>query len=141
MSNLVNDIAWKKIFEEYYIMTKLEKSDHVIISAKNIGKIGGREPRLMTKFDHKLQLPKLFIDNQLSILPISRGKYIIGQFKTFHEFEKDDVSVKKINLLHSLESLDYLDITSEATAINCAFIFNIIHDFVARVNASKLDLF
>jgi hypothetical protein len=124
-----NDDAWKKIFEEHQILNKLENSDYIKISSSQIKNITGREARVMTKFDHKSQLPKLFASNNLSILPISRGEYIIGRFETFHTFNEDNSKIKKIGFPSFLESLTIEDITSEATAINCAFISGIISDF------------
>ena len=83
----------------------------------------------MTKNDHRSQLPKLFADNNLSILPTSRGGYVIGNFETFSAFNIDNVAITPIEFPTFLESLDYRDITSEATAINCAFVSKILHDF------------
>ncbi|MDR2384868.1 MAG: transcriptional regulator [Tannerella sp.] len=88
----------------------------------------------MTKFDHRSQLPKLFIDNKLSILPTSRGAYEIGVFETFCDFNKEEVEVTPINFPIFLESIDYKDITSESTAINCAFVSKILHDFTGEEN-------
>jgi len=88
----------------------------------------------MTKFDHKSQLPKLFANNNLSILPTSRGGYVIGTFEIFSDFNIDDVAVTPIEFPTFLESLDYRDITSEATAINCAFVSKILHDFTEEDN-------
>ena len=89
----------------------------------------------MTKFDHKSQLPKLFTENKFSILPTSRGGYVIGEFETFCDFNVDDIEASSIEFPTFLESLDYRDITSEATAINCAFVSEILHDFT---NEEKL---
>jgi hypothetical protein len=86
----------------------------------------------MTKFDHKSQMPKLFTDNNLSILPVSRGNYVIGEFETFHDFAEDDIEIKKIHFPHFLESINHQDITSEAIAINCAFVSEIIQDFTGE---------
>ena len=127
MSKSKNDIAWEKIFEKYNIIDDVLNIGHSIISSTNINEF--REARLMTKFDHKSQLPKLFADNSLSILPTSRGGYVIGTFETFSDFNVDDVAVTPIEFPTFLESLDYRDITSEATAINCAFVSKILHDF------------
>jgi hypothetical protein len=127
MSKSKNDIAWEKIFEKYNIIDNVLDNGHSIISSTNINEF--REARLMTKFDHKSQLPKLFADNNLSILPTSRGGYVIGTFETFSDFNIDDVAVTPIEFPTFLESLDYRDITSEATAINCAFVSKILHDF------------
>ncbi|WP_353169344.1 hypothetical protein [Flavobacterium sp.] len=127
MSKSKNDIAWEKIFEKYKIIDNVLNNGHSIISSTNINEF--REARLMTKFDHKSQLPKLFAENNLSILPTSRGGYVIGTFETFSDFNIDDVAITPIEFPTFLESLDYRDITSEATAINCAFVSKILHDF------------
>jgi hypothetical protein len=127
MSKSKNDIAWEKIFDKYKIINKVLNDGHTTISSTHINEF--REARLMTKFDHKSQLPKLFADNNLSILPTSRGGYVIGSFETFSDFNIDDIEITPIEFPTFLESLDYRDITSEATAINCAFVSKILHDF------------
>ncbi len=132
MSESKNDSAWGKLFEKYQILARLENSDYFSISSREIKEF--REARLMTKFDHRSQMPKIFNDNKLSILPVSRGDYIIGRFETFHNFTqvKDKIETKKINFPTFIESLNPEDITSEATAINCAFISGIIQDFTGE---------
>ena len=132
MSKSKNDIAWEKIFDKYKIVNKVLNEGHTVISSTQINEF--REARLMTKFDHKSQLPKLFADNNLSILPTSRGGYVIGTFETFSDFNTDDIEVTPIEFQTFLESLDYRDITSEATAINCAFVSKILHDFTEEEN-------
>lgn len=132
MSKSKNDLAWEKIFEKHKILEKILKDGHIEITATKINEF--REARLMTKFDHKSQLPKLFADNKLSILPTSRGGYVIGEFETFCEFNTDDIEVSPIEFPTFLESLDYRDITSEATAINCAFVSKILHNFTGEEN-------
>ncbi len=127
-----NDIAWEQIFDKHKIIEKVIKEGHISISSTDINKF--REARLMTKFDHKSQLPRLFADNNFSILPTSRGGYIIGIFDTFCDFNTNDIDVTKIDFPTFLESLDYKDITSEATAINCAFVSKILHDFTGEDN-------
>lgn len=127
MNKSKNDLAWEKIFEKHKILDKILNDGHIEITAKKINEF--REARLMTKFDHKSQLPKLFADNKLSILPTSRGGYVIGEFETFCDFNTDEIEVSPIEFPTFLESLDYRDITSEATAINCAFVSKILHNF------------
>lgn len=70
MSKSKNDIAWEKIFEKYCILDKLANNERISISSTEINQF--REARLMTKFDHRSQLPKLFIDHNLSISYIQR---------------------------------------------------------------------
>lgn len=86
----------------------------------------------MTKFDHRSQLPKIFRENNLSILPTSRGFYEIGTFDTFHDFDKDDAGIASFAFPTHLESLDYQNITSESIAVNCAFVSGILHDFTGE---------
>ena len=107
MSKSKNDIAWEKIFEKYCILDKLANNERISISSTEINQF--REARLMTKFDHRSQLPKLFIDHNLSILPTSRGTYEIGKFKTFCDFNKDDIEITPIDFptffgLHFIKS-------------------------------------
>ena len=133
MSKSKNDLAWEKIFEKHLILDKLKNSDYFLISSSDINEF--REARLMTKFDHRSQIPKIFEKNKLSILPVSRGNYIIGEFEIFHDFTqgKDNVEIKKVPFPTFLESLNPEEITSEATAINCAIIAGIIQNFTGEL--------
>ena len=108
------------------------KNDRVSISSMEINEF--REARLMTKFDHRSQLPELFVEHKSSILPTSRGTYEIAAFGTFCDFNKEDVEIVPVNFPTFLESIDYKDITSESIAINCAFISKILHDFTGEEN-------
>lgn len=128
MSNLKNDIAWEKLFEKYKISDKVNSKGFYEIKASAINEF--REARLMTKFDFKSQLPKIFSNNNLSILPISRGSYVISDFDTFKDFENNDTEISKIDFPNYLESIDFNNITSESTALNCAYVSGIIEDFV-----------
>lgn len=132
MNKSKNDLAWGQIFEKYCILDKVKKHGYVLINSSDINQF--REARLMTKFDHRSQLPELFVEYNLSILPISRGMYQIGEFKTFCDFNKDDVKTTFINFSNVLESVDYENITSEANAINCAFVSKILHNFTGENN-------
>jgi hypothetical protein len=130
MSNTKNNACWERLFEEHKIKEKILKVGCVSISSAEINKV--REARLMTKFDHRSQLPKIFSDNHFSILPTSRGNYVIGEFDTFCNFDSEEVEITPIDFPTHLESLDYKDITSEATAINCAFAAQILHNFTGE---------
>ena len=128
MSNSKNDIAWNKLFEKYKISEKVNAKGFYEIKASAINEF--REARLMTKFDFKSQLPEIFSNNNFSILPISRGSYIISDFDTFKDFENNDTEITKIDFPNYLESIDFNNITSESTALNCAYVSGIIEDFV-----------
>jgi hypothetical protein len=127
MGKSKNDLAWGKIFKKHKILDKIVSDSYFEITSKHINEF--REARLMTKFDHKSQLPTLFSKNKLSILPTSRGSYVIGEFETFHKFNEDDIEITKKALPESLESINHLEITSEAAVINYAFVSGILQDF------------
>lgn len=86
-----NDIAWEKLFHHFDIVNKVNQNLLFEITSAEINKIGNQEARLMTKFDHQNNLPRLFRENNLSILPNSRGSYLIGRFKTHHKIKYDDI--------------------------------------------------
>lgn len=123
-----NDTAWQKLFEKYIIMQNIENNGYFEINASQINEF--REARLMTKFDHKINLPKLFSNNDLSILPITRGSYIISHFDAYKKLEEFDSVIHRASFPEHIQSIDYENISSEATAINCAYISNILVDFL-----------
>lgn len=126
-SETLNDAAWQRIFDKYDILNVIEKEGFFNISATQIKEF--REPRLMAKFDHTDDLPKLFLDNKLAILPVTRGDYIISHFAAYHKFEVDSVPITKVSLPTYIQSLDISNISSEAIALNCAVASGIIADF------------
>jgi hypothetical protein len=127
MSSSKNDLAWQQLFDKYKIIDEVASKGYYEIASSTINEF--REARLMTKFDFKSQLPALFAKNNLSILPISRGNYVISTFETFKEFDTNEVEIVRIEFPSFIESIDYNTISSESTALNCAFIAGILEDF------------
>lgn len=124
-----NKEAWKLLFDKYNILDEINNNGYFKITAKQINEF--REARLMTKFDNSANLPELFKDNNLAILPITSNSYMIAKFQTYQEFEKnEDEEIIKINFPEYIQSLDYNNITSEALAINCAYITQILENFL-----------
>lgn len=83
----------------------------------------------MTKFDHAVQLPKIFRDHGLTIQPISRGGYIIGAFESYFKLpKKPSPDIRYCELPCEIETLDPSNIYSEASAILCAFLVKMIDD-------------
>ncbi|MEO6862802.1 MAG: translation elongation factor [Microcoleus sp.] len=123
-----NDKAWKILFDTHEILEQLDKNGFFEIESKQINK--QRESRLMAKFDHSVNLPKIFRENKLSILPISRSKYVIGKFET-HLKVRYDSQLEAISFAPpQLESIDYKNLYSESSALHCAFNIGIINDLV-----------
>lgn len=80
------DTNWIKIFEKYAILSDIDRAGVFQISSLQINEF--MESRLMTKFDHASNLPTIFQQHDLSILPITRGKYLIGKFETYRRNRK-----------------------------------------------------
>ncbi|MBR8536860.1 hypothetical protein KDU71_14895 [Carboxylicivirga sediminis] len=125
-----NDQAWNSLFHELDIVQHIKQAGYFEISSSVINRY--REARLMTKFDYSSQLPEIFKKHQLGILPNSRGTYIISDFTIFHQFKGHHPPIVNVAFPHHIESIDYNNITSESTAINCAFIAGILSDFTGE---------
>lgn len=128
MNKSLNDEAWEQLFEKHDILKHIERTGQFQISARQIKEV--REPRLMAKFDHTINLPQIFSDNGLSILPITRGDYVISHFDAYHKFEPDNSTVTRVSLPAYIQSLDSSNVPSEAIALNCAVAAGIIADFL-----------
>ena len=84
----------------------------------------------MTKFDHKVNLPVIFSENNLSILPITRGEYIISSFSAYKEFGEPSDEVQRISISPHIQSLMPQFVVSEAIALNYASASGILNDFL-----------
>ena len=124
----VNDAAWEKLFDKYRILEEIGQKGCFPISAAQIKEF--REPRLMTKFDHRVNLPAVFAENGLAILPVSRGDYVISSFAAYHDFEELSGNVRRAFIPTALQSLAPRFLVNEATALNCAYNCGILNDFL-----------
>ncbi len=87
----------------------------------------------MTKFDHKVNLPQIFRDNHLSILPDSRGTYVIGCFDTYQTVKSDTtLQPFEFPFPSSIETIDYTDLYSEVSALLCAYNAGILADVLSE---------
>ncbi len=127
-----NNEAWNSLFKKFDILKEINDNGFYEISADDI-KLSGREPRLMTKFDSSENLPDIFKDNDLAILPVKRGTYIIGKFQNYQSINIDnniDVETKK--LPDYITTIDYKNITSEAISLNAAYISGMLEDIIGE---------
>ena len=124
----LNDSAWESLFDKYNILDAVRNQGEFVISASQIKEF--REPRLMTKFDHKVNLPSIFARNNLAILPVTRGDYVISSFSAYKEFESPSDEVQRISIPAHIQSLMPQFLVSEAIALNCANACDILSDFL-----------
>lgn len=126
-----NDIAWERLFNEYNILEEVTKKGQFIIQAEQINK--ARESRLMAKIDHTINLPQIFRENDLSILPISRSKYIIASIDTHQKVTYNKrLEIEEFQLPDGIASIDFTNLYSEATALNFAFNAGIINQLLGE---------
>ena len=117
--------AWEILFERHQIAQRVEEDGCFRISAAEINTV--REARLMAKFDQSLRLPEVFRRNRLSILPVTRGEYVIGPFETHAKVEYTEVPVKQVRV-PGLLTIDYTNLYSEASALLFAYNSGIFED-------------
>lgn len=148
------DELWEAIFNDFKIDEAINEKGFFEITAKQIKEY--KEPCLMTKFDNSSALPSSFYYNKnknksnkyLSILPTTRGSYIIGAFDAYHRLEEVSGKVKRIDFPSQYETLN-ININSEAIALNVAYISGILSDFInddnlmptvnGRMSSGKFD--
>lgn len=125
-----NDEAWGKIFDKLNIINEITKQGYFKITANQIKNVGKREPRLMTKFDFSVSRPAIFKENKISILPLTRGSYILGYFNPYAELNLETPKIKTKSLPEHLQSFDLTNITSESVALNIASASGMINDIL-----------
>ncbi|MDU0925024.1 MAG: hypothetical protein E6882_05555 [Veillonella sp.] len=122
------DITWTKLNDKHHILDAIKDKGYFIISAKQIGEF--QEARLAVKFDYSDARPDLFVKNNLSILPITRGDYYISHINAYHNFELATSDITYLRPPEHIRSLDVISINSESKALNMAYISGILADFL-----------
>ena len=127
----LTDKAWEKLFDRYEILKHIQSKGIFEIEAKRIREV--REPRLMAKFDHYSNLPSLFKEHNLSILPISRSSYIIGQFEVYEKV-RYNASLKpiQVDFPQEITTIDPANLYSESSALHCAHVTGMIDDILGE---------
>ncbi|WP_282003630.1 type II restriction enzyme [Veillonella denticariosi] len=122
------DVTWNNLNNKYNIVEAIDNEGYFKISADEIKEF--QEPRLAVKFDHSDDRPKLFIENDLSILPITRGDYYVSRIKAYHNFESISSDITYLKVPEYIKSLNVNSINSESKALNMAYISGILTDFL-----------
>ena len=117
--------AWEILFDRHSILSRIESDSVFNISATEINTV--KEARLMAKFDKSSQLPEVFQENNLSILPVTRGEYLIGQFQTHDRITYPVVRPHPV-AIPNLQTLDFTNLYSESSALLFALNSGIIQD-------------
>jgi hypothetical protein len=114
-----NDAFWEELIERHGILQNVDQKGFHEISASHINLL--REARLMTKFDHKIQLPRIFQANDLTIQPNSRGTYVIGRFSSYQDLpDNPSVPIEIVPFPVDIETINPDNLFSESIALLCA---------------------
>ncbi|PWA11054.1 translation elongation factor [Pueribacillus theae] len=125
------DKAWEVLFQRHDILNNVQKNGFFEIQAKEIRK--EREPRLMAKFDHYKNLPTLFKENGLSILPISRSSYVIGEFDVYSKVNYDkNLKPVQVPFPSHITTIDPTNLYSESSALHCAHVTGMMADVLGE---------
>ena len=121
----LNDAAWATLFDRHDILEKVDRVGFFEIDSDEIKTV--REPRLMAKFDHRSNLPEIFRQNELSILPISRSRYVIGHFHTYQVVTYNaGLNAIPIHFPSDVASIEPTNLYSESAALHCAYVSGMI---------------
>lgn len=121
------DECWEQLFIKHAILPRVQSDGAFRISARQINAF--HEARLMAKFDRSAQLPEIFRANRLSILPVTRGDYLIGPFVTHEKIKYGSAKLTKVKV-PPLETIDSQNLYSEAAAIFFAYNSGIMNDIL-----------
>lgn len=126
------DKQWENIFKDYPILKEIDRKGVYHITSTEINNY--REARLMTKFDHRDNLPYIFSENNLRILPITRGEYVIGNFEVYQDIDLDydNLDFQEVSFPNWIESINPKNLYSETAALKGAFVSGIINDITER---------
>lgn len=119
--------AWEILFDRHRIAERVAEDGSFRIPASEINTV--KEARLMAKFDQSSRLPEVFKKNRLSILPVTRGEYVIGPFETHAKIDYTPVPVRQVPI-PELSTLDYTNLYSEASALLFAYNSGIFEDLL-----------
>lgn len=123
--------AWKLLLNKYDIEEQIHKNGFFNITANDIKEF--KEPRLMAKWDSTESLPDVLRRKKINILPISRGKYVLSDFKLYKEipcFANIREKIVPIQLSDDYETVNIQDISSESNAINVLLLTNALDMFL-----------
>lgn len=112
------DTAWEVVFDSLQIRNKLSNREWITLRASEIKSLG-YEPRLLAKIDHSKDLPSVFKELKLGILPLSIDSYAVGFFNTFCPVGGLNPERKKLKVGEAVfQTLNSQDFSSESSMLN-----------------------
>ena len=134
---MANNESWAKIFIDYDILSHNFDESPYELSAQNIKtacqnftEVNQKEVRVLCKQDTRTDRPQVFIDNDLFLLPIKNGNYIIVKGEGYVDIPPITSDVKKYNSKLDFK-LDTSEIgNSEMQHLDFAYASSLIRTFM-----------
>lgn len=132
-----NNSSWQKIFSDCQILRHNFNKSPFFISAQQIKKscqrfktTGAKEVRILCKQDNRESRPKIFIENNLFILPIKNGQFAILKGEGYVNIPKISTPIKKYDSKLDFK-LDTSEIgNSEMQHLDFAYASSLIRTFM-----------
>ena len=125
---MLNDDAWDRVLP--HLETELATFGYAVLEASTLKRLSGREPRLMAKHDFSAARPQVFRQRGLSMLPIRRDAYLIGEFDLYERFPDEAGPLKSVPVPRHICSIDFEQVTSESMALTAAYLSGMLEDFI-----------
>lgn len=105
--------VWEEVFLQNDLGQRIKTDGLFFISSRELNQfskpMGGPDARNLVKYDHRSQLPPSFKKNNLSILPVARGEFVIGSFDIYASLGEDsDPPLVSYSIPSHLETLQKL---------------------------------
>lgn len=126
--------AWGNLFEELDIRVRLETTGQVNLTAEQIRRYSGKEPRIMSKWDSREARPEVLRRAGVTILPTSRQGYVLLKGDGYLNLPLSEPAIH-----HSPEKLERFttlpwreELTRESLAIDVAAISSMLKQFTGE---------
>lgn len=131
--NRRDDKAWNSILPDKDYLERIKNDGGFTIKSKQIKKKYGYESRLIANFTTYKDMPDIFKEKRLSVLPIERGKYLVGEFNPFEPINDNEaLEIIPIKYPREITTIDYSNFTSESALINAINASNVLEDLLSE---------
>ena len=136
MTTSMTERGWAAIFKELAIPRKLKSKGIAFLTASQIRKYSGREPRLMSKFDSREERPQTLKD--VTLLPTENGRYALIAGDGYSDVAMlDHLTYHRSDRLQGIESLPWrTQLSSESQVIDSALLASVIKEFTGEDDLS-----
>lgn len=125
----LNHDGWGEIFSVLKIVERVDAKGYFDITADQIKKISGREPRLMAKIDFREHIPPVMHKQGMAILAIANGTYRIGRFDPFIDIEPVSIATpSSFAFPGNIITLNPQKLAHESAALDAALVSGILHE-------------